>query len=262
MSKPLHLAIIHTTPVTIEPLKSLAAEYMPGCRVVNVMDDSILLQLAENGGDVEAVKDRLCTYAFTAERLGVDCILNACSSVGEVVAEMRNRVTIPVVRIDEAMAERVVQLGRRIGVVATLNTTLRPTLALLEAKAAEANKPVEFLPSLAETAYRRLMADDKDGHDEELSALAAERLVVTTMKRARQGKGFIVRLQNIGGTDEVGALSFTGKRIGSAWRTDLLERELEPILHGSNGELRIEVPAWGLTTVRFELESSTEGEIT
>jgi hypothetical protein len=168
LSKPLCLAIIHTTPVTIEPLASLAAQYMPGCRIVNMMDDSILPQLAENGGSLEDVKERLCTYAVTAESLGADCILNACSSVGGIAAEMGNRVNVPVVRIDDAMAERAVERGRRIGVAATLATTLRPTLALLEAKAAEANKPVLFQPMLAETAYRRLIAGDKDGHDEQL----------------------------------------------------------------------------------------------
>ena len=41
------LAIIHTTPATVEPLKALAAEIVPGVNVVNFVDDSILPQLRE-----------------------------------------------------------------------------------------------------------------------------------------------------------------------------------------------------------------------
>ena len=40
----------------MEPLRALAEELLPGCRVINFVDDSILPQLAENGGDVAAVK--------------------------------------------------------------------------------------------------------------------------------------------------------------------------------------------------------------
>lgn len=165
------LAILHTTPVTIEPLKRLAEELLPGCRTFNMMDDTILPQLAENGGVLDAVKERLCAYASFAERQGADCILSACSSVGEIVADLRQTVSVPVVRIDEAMAERAVELGERIGVAATLQTTLEPTLRLLRAKAAEAGSSVTVTPALAADAYRKLIAGDKEGHDAELAAV-------------------------------------------------------------------------------------------
>ena len=162
------LAIIHTTPLTIAPLKELAMELLPGCEVINLMDDSILPQLAATGGDLSSVEARMLSYASIAESLGADCVLSACSSVGELVAAMETIVTVPIVRIDEAMAELAVAKGSRIGVAATLNTTMRPTLALLEKKASEAGKLVQFVSVLAEGAYRKLLAGDNKGHDEEL----------------------------------------------------------------------------------------------
>jgi len=164
------LAIIHTTPVTIEPLKRLAEELLPGCRVMNVMDDSILPELAANGGDVGAVRERLCKYAEFAERQGARVILSACSSVGELVDDMRRSVTAPVVRIDEPMAERAVRAGERIGVAATAATTVAPTLSLLKRKAAEAGRDVAIEPMVAEDAYRLLLAGDREGHDASLGA--------------------------------------------------------------------------------------------
>lgn len=175
------LAVIHTTPVTVESLKVLAAELLPGVTVVNFVDDSVLPQLAENGGEVAAVAPRLVQYARFAEEVGADAVLSACSSVGEVVAEMQRTVQIPVVRIDEAMAEAAVWRGGRVGVAATLPTTLRPTLALLEAKAREAGfeprlEPC-FEPLCIEGAYARLLAGDRKGHDallvDALGSLAA-----------------------------------------------------------------------------------------
>ncbi|HZG87086.1 aspartate/glutamate racemase family protein [Paenibacillus sp.] len=170
------LAIIHTTVVTVEPLKELALSMIPNCEIINFVDDSILPELAGNGGDPEAVKERLCAYATFAERRGADCILSACSSVGEIASAMQARVDVPVVRIDEAMAEAAVRAGGRIGVAATLDTTLRPTLALLRRKADEAGNDVEFRPLLVDEAYRRLIAGDKEGHDAAL-AEALERLI-------------------------------------------------------------------------------------
>ncbi len=168
------LAIIHTTPATVEPLKALAAEVVPGCDIRNFVDDSILPQLAQNGGNVAEVEDRLIHYACFAEQVGADVILEACSSVGEVVAKMKQAVSIPVVRIDDAMAEQAVQRGARIGVAATLPTTLNPTCRLIEAKAQAAGKQVQITTALAESAYRKLMAGDRDGHDTDLLGVLSD----------------------------------------------------------------------------------------
>jgi Asp/Glu/hydantoin racemase len=168
------LAIIHTTTATVEPLKALAAELLPGCAVVNFVDDSILPQLAANGGDVDAVAPRVIQYARFAEQVGADVILEACSSVGEVVEAARGAVGTPMVRIDEAMAEAAIARGTRIGVAATLATTLAPTQRLLEARARAAGKAIELTPLLVSEAYQRLMAGDRDGHDAILGAALAE----------------------------------------------------------------------------------------
>lgn len=162
------LAIIHTTTATVEPLKALAAEVLPGCEVINLVDDSILPQLVRNGGDLSQVEGRLTQYARIASDAGADAILEACSSVGEVVAKMAESVSIPVVRIDDAMAEAAIQRGQRIGVAATLPTTLNPTMRLLEVKAKNAGKSIDIKTALADSAYRKLMAGDRDGHDADL----------------------------------------------------------------------------------------------
>lgn len=168
------LAIIHTTPITVEPLKALAAELLPGVAVVNFVDDSVLPQLAENGGQLRAVAPRLVQYVRFAAEVGADAVLSACSSVGELVPEMARAADVPVVRIDEAMAEEAVRRGSRIGVAATLPTTLRPTLTLLEEKARAAGREVTLEPRCVDAAYARLIAGDRAGHDALLAEVLQE----------------------------------------------------------------------------------------
>ena len=168
------LAIIHTTPATIEPLKALATEMIPDCTVINFVDDSILPQLAENGGNVDEVTGRLVQYARHAQEVEADAILEACSSVGEAVVHMQAAVDVPIVRIDDAMAEEAVRKGQRLGVAATLKTTLQPTLRLIQQKADIAGKEIELEPILVSEAYQRLMAGDREGHDELLASALLE----------------------------------------------------------------------------------------
>jgi Asp/Glu/hydantoin racemase len=168
------LAVIHTTTATVEPLKALAADMLPGCAVINFVDDSILPQLAANGGQLDDVADRVIQYARFAEQAGADIILEACSSIGEIVPRARAHLRVPLVRIDEAMAEQAVARGRRVGVAATLATTLAPTVRLIRAKAAEAGREIELESLLVADAYRKLMSGDREGHDQALAAALAE----------------------------------------------------------------------------------------
>lgn len=168
------VAVLHTTPVTVDPLKELATNVIPGCIVLNFVDDSILPQLIENGGNISDIEERLIQYAKNAEQVGADVILNACSSVGEVVAKARQELSVPIIRIDEAMAEEAVKQGHQIGVVATLSTTLTPTLKLLNDKAKAFNKRVEIKPKLAGEAYQYLIAGDKEAHDAALAKTLME----------------------------------------------------------------------------------------
>lgn len=159
------LAIIHTTTATVDSLRALAGEIIPGCEVINFVDDSILPQLANSGGDLATVEERLVHYARFAESAGAEVVLEACSSVGDVVPKMQQAVTIPVVRIDDAMAEAAIRRGNHLGVAATLPTTLGPTTRLLQDKAAAAGKIVQVRPLLIEGAFQKLSSGDREGHD-------------------------------------------------------------------------------------------------
>ena len=118
------VAVVHTGPATVQPIKQQFQELLPDVRVINIVDDSLLNDVIAAGHLTEAVAGRILTYMQEGQKMGAVAILNACSSVGEAATAARAGLSIPVVKIDERMAERAVALGPRIGVVATVRTTL------------------------------------------------------------------------------------------------------------------------------------------
>ena len=122
------LGVLHTVPATIQPLKELAGELMPGVRVISVLDDSLLADVIRLNGLTSAVIRRIALHCMNLEDAGADYILDACSSIGEAVEAVRPVLKVPILRIDQAMAEKAVDTGGRIAVLATVSSTMEPTV--------------------------------------------------------------------------------------------------------------------------------------
>ena len=148
------------------PLKAVFNEVLPGCRLINIIDDSLIADVVAAQQVTPAVAKRLLRYYETAEETGADIILNTCSSVGEIVALGRQVVSIPIVRIDEPMAIAAVTQYARIGVIATLPTTLQPTMRLLREQALRLGRDVTIVDGLATGAYDALVDGSPEQHDQ------------------------------------------------------------------------------------------------
>ena len=150
----------------LEPVfERLLHEAQPGLETVHVIDESLLADAIAHDGLTDAnrlaVRDRIRQAAA-----GADAVLVTCSSIGEAVEAAAAEVDVPVVRVDAAMAEEAVHAGSRIGVLATLRSTLRPTAALVRREAAAAGRDVEVVEQLCEGAYAALRSGDAARHDE------------------------------------------------------------------------------------------------
>jgi hypothetical protein len=159
------VTVIHTSPATVELFGRLLAEQLPEARIVNMLDDSVLPQLRDNGGDITPIGLRWAQYALIARDNGATVILNACSSIGELCAPVEKALGIPVIRVDAAMAAKAVETANVVAVAATLDSTLRPTTDLLLVAARRRGREVEVVAILIEGAYAALIAGDREGHD-------------------------------------------------------------------------------------------------
>src|ERR1700761_3276544 len=136
------LGLIHTSATLIPVFQQLVKEHLPGVNTFNIVDDSLVRNIRERGEVTPAIYKRVADYVASAEDSGADYVLVTCSSIGAPVEAAAEKATVPVLRVDQPMADLAVQSGSRIGVIATLQTTLQPTSDLVKRRAALIGKDV------------------------------------------------------------------------------------------------------------------------
>ncbi len=148
----------------------LAKDHLPGVDVFHMVDESLIKNTIASQGLSKTTTRRIVQMIGSAHDGGADVVMVTCSSIGASVPVARNLFDFPVLRVDEAMAEKAVTMGSRIGVAATLRTTLEPTMTLLRETAAGARRQIELVPSLAEGAFEAVLAGDTARHDSLLTS--------------------------------------------------------------------------------------------
>ncbi|HVM24944.1 MAG TPA: aspartate/glutamate racemase family protein [Candidatus Limnocylindrales bacterium] len=160
------LALVHTVAALVPRFRELGRELMPDVETFDIVDETLLRDATADGRVSLETARRLFAHLAAAERHGADAILVTCSSMGGTVDAARRFAGVPLLRVDQAMAEQAVQRGRRIGVLATLRSTLEPTGELIRLVAAESAREVEVRERVCEGAFEALRDGDTDRHDE------------------------------------------------------------------------------------------------
>lgn len=159
------LALIHTSATLVPVFAELCAKYLPGVKTFNIVDDSLIKNTIACGELTPSTSKRVVGYASSAEEAGADFILYTCSSIGPAVETAATLTGVPVLRVDQPMADQAIATGKKIGVVATLSTTLEPTSDLVRRRAIVAGKNIELKSVLCEGAFEALMSGDAATHD-------------------------------------------------------------------------------------------------
>jgi Asp/Glu/hydantoin racemase len=160
------IGFVHTVLGLPPTFGELAHELVPDADVFHIVDETLLGITRKTGSLTPATRRRVLGYVESAAEAGADLVVVTCSSIGPAVDASHDFVDVPVLRIDEPMADEAVRLGRRIGVVATLATTLQPTADLVARRAREAGRDVEVVARVCDGAFDALSAGDRDRHDE------------------------------------------------------------------------------------------------
>jgi Asp/Glu/hydantoin racemase len=162
--------LIHTLPPLVSVFATLAAELLPGVQPFHVLDEPLLERVRQRGGAADEDAGRLAAHVAEAAAIGAGAVLVTCSTLSPLVPAVRGRVTLPVLAIDEAMIAEAVQLGGRIGVIATAASTLEPTQALLETEARRTGRQITTETLLVAGALPALLAGEGDVHDRLVAA--------------------------------------------------------------------------------------------
>jgi len=168
------LALIHTSATLVPVFQQLCKAKLPNVDTFNIVDDSLVRAIGEKGGITPDISARVAGYIGSASSGGADFILVTCSSIGPAVEAAAGSVKVPVLRVDQPMADLAVRTGRRIGVIATLATTLDPTADLVRRRAVLAGQTIELTTRLCAGAFEALMAGDPAKHDALVGAALQE----------------------------------------------------------------------------------------
>jgi Asp/Glu/hydantoin racemase len=163
------VTLIHTVGSLAPVFDELVRERIPDAETTDVVDEGLLNETIAAGRIPDAVARRLEGHVDRAVREGADLVMVTCSSMGPAVEAIAARAGVPVLRVDEAMADEALAAGTRIGVIATLATTLQPTADLVRRRAAETGRDpasVEIVPHLVDGAFGELKAGNLERHDE------------------------------------------------------------------------------------------------
>ena len=109
-----------------------------------------------------------------AQEMGACLIMNQCSTVSEVSELYGKLLDIPVLKVDQAMAEKAVEIGSNIALVTTNTTTVGPSHRLLLSAAKAAGKEVAVTDFVLAHAMEALFRGDVKAHNDALRAQIEE----------------------------------------------------------------------------------------
>ncbi len=157
---------IHTVPSLVTPFNELSKELLPpGVDWFHIADEMLLKLVLAQGGLTPFIFRRVAEHVVAAYEAGATLVQVTCSSISPCVVASRPMVPVPVLKIDEPMVDQALQIGTKIGVVATVPTTLKPTTELVFERASHWGKEVQVESVLCEGAFSALMSGDGETHD-------------------------------------------------------------------------------------------------
>jgi Asp/Glu/hydantoin racemase len=159
------IGFVHTGVAIADMFKPMIAEHLPGISTFHIVDDSLIQDLLQEERFTPSILKRLCNQVELAEEAGAEMIMVTCSSIAPGVDVARKMVGVPVMKIDEPMAEKAVSLSDNIGVMATAKTTMVPSINLVKEKAAEAKKEITIHQTLSSDAFDCFLKGDMENHD-------------------------------------------------------------------------------------------------
>ena len=152
--------------IIYNPFGKPFAEANPDIEVYNIIDDSLLVDTRKYDGMTPTIASRMLNYAKAAEASGADGVIVTCTSVNHATKMIRPLMNIPMINIEEPVAEMAAMSGKRIGVMGTIPTSPGAISWEIEEKAAQMGKEIEIVPVVVDGAFDVLCAGDRDKHDE------------------------------------------------------------------------------------------------
>lgn len=166
------LGIIHAALISTQAVRRYIDEFLPDVEVVHYVDDTIQNTNFAAGPGCIPPKNfaKFVQAAQSQQEYGVDVILLACSTFNQAVEYAQPMIPTRLVQIDRPMMDIAVKQGSRIGLLATVPTTVPSSERLLHLAAQEAGKDIQITTRVCSEAFQVLKAGNAEKHNELLLA--------------------------------------------------------------------------------------------
>jgi Asp/Glu/hydantoin racemase len=164
------IGFLHTADVHVGTFDRLLAERAPDATAVHEVRADLLDTARRHGLADPAIETGIAQSVAALERGGADVIVCTCSTIGGLAERPAAPSHPPVLRIDRPMAAGAVRHGRRIAVVAAVESTIEPTLSLLRDEAVSAGVDVEIESLPCFDAWPMFESGDLDGYHRLIAA--------------------------------------------------------------------------------------------
>ena len=173
------VALIHATALAVEPIQAAFERHWPQAVRMNLLDDSLSVDLARDGALTPAMVERFLTLARYAAGTGCSGVLFTCSAFGPAIEAAGAATGLPTLKPNEAMFEQALDLapaGRplKAGLVATFQASLPSMSAELEAMARARGVALDLRTVFVPEAMQDLAAGRPQDHHRKVAAGAAQ----------------------------------------------------------------------------------------
>ncbi|MEU9145597.1 aspartate/glutamate racemase family protein [Streptomyces sp. NPDC048349] len=183
------LTLLHTSPAHVPVFDALRDRSHPGAALRHLVVPQLLERARAEGPEAvaPAVREALV-------EAGPGPVLVTCSTIGATAEALATELGVPVLRVDRPMAAVAVRTGVRIAVLATVESTLAPTVELLAQEAGA--EPLAIRAHLVDGAWERFEAGDTAGYLARVAAVAdsvADADVIVLAQASMAGAAELVR---------------------------------------------------------------------
>jgi aspartate/glutamate racemase len=167
------IALIHATPVAIEPIRDALLSGWPEADVVNILEDSLSPDRASSKELTPELCERISDLGRYARKIGSDGILFTCSAFGAAIEQTAASLDIPVLKPNEAMFEEAIKAGRNNAMIATFAPAKAGMEAEFAEEAARLDPHARLTSYVVEQAMTALRTGDVDTHNRLIAEQAA-----------------------------------------------------------------------------------------